>query len=1009
MTHMNDLSKLLVYFKPNYKMALSPVGFRVYYYFALDSGTLGIWIYEHHDLVNNKVEIADCENRIDRSISNEFVINYVKEVYKETFEHDLVEYENKFFARETKKKIDSFCHDMTSIMNSVINNDKNKLSLNNQVEVEYYFSYYNNSLYLSLKVGNSKYYTVKNIEKFFNAITNNEVITYGKNLSFFHTIENFKEEEQDILIFIKNTCKFLNYTNYKECIIPTDAIKTLFDKLEKRIVYFDNIPYIVRLSKLDVNVSIDENYLLHCSLKNVSLIPLQSCLLVLDNTQCVIDYVDSSYSELISFSNKYDGFNLKPVLKNFKENMYVYYHNHIEVADQIKDDFKVATLVIKAYFDYHLGVISVKPKYYKNDMLVEETQIIDYFDVLKHKSFNDYLTELGFVENCMKNQDQIYHFFTMDFTYLKTLCEVYLSESIANKQIVKFNAPSISVKRESTLMKILMQESTYTNEELYKIFKAIKQKKKYYILNNNIIIDLNNNQANDFCELVEELNLDEKELTKEFELPIYQSFKLRNFESNLSDDDFYEQMIKDIAEFKKAKYSLPSINAKLRPYQIEGFKWLKVLTKYNLGGILADDMGLGKTLEIITFLKSDNEQKPSLIVCPKSLIFNWYSEFEKFDKDTKVVQIYGNQAERKHIIDNIKENEKIIYITSYDSLRNDEDDYKVQFNYVILDEGQYIKNIYAKKTKTVKSIKGIHRFVLTGTPIENNVYDIWSLFDFIMPGYLPNIDDFKAKVSDETYLTKLSKKISPFILRRTKKEVLKDLPSKYEKIVTAELTKEQQKLYDAYILQAKDKLNEDNAMISILSFITRLRQICVDPHTFIDNYEGTSGKLETLYNLLDDYIENGHRVLIFSQFVKALDLISQKLNDKKISHYILTGETKALDRIKLTNDFNNNENIKVFLISLKAGGTGLNLVGADTVIHLDPWWNVSAENQATDRTHRIGQTSNVEVVKLICRDTIEQRVIELQNIKKDLIDKLISHSDSSITKLTKEDLEFILK
>ena len=279
-----------------------------------------------------------------------------------------------------------------------------------------------------------------------------------------------------------------------------------------------------------------------------------------------------------------------------------------------------------------------------------------------------------------------------------------------------------------------------------------------------------------------------------------------------------------------------------------------------------------------------------------------------------------------------------------------------------------------------------------------------------MPDYLPELSEFKtsANNNDETFLTNLSRKIAPFILRRSKKEVLTDLPNKYERVLTAELTLEQQKMYDAFVLKAKDTMiNEDNSIIAILSIITRLRQICVDPKTFIDDYDGGSGKIDILLDLIDEYMANNHKMLVFSQFVSAFEIIEKKLKNKKISYYKLTGETNAKERIDLANKFNNN-NVPVFLISLKAGGTGLNLIGADTIIHLDPWWNVAAENQATDRSHRIGQTKNVEVIKLICRNTIEQRVVELQNIKKDLIDKLISKDDSSITKLSKEDLAFIL-
>ena len=328
---------------------------------------------------------------------------------------------------------------------------------------------------------------------------------------------------------------------------------------------------------------------------------------------------------------------------------------------------------------------------------------------------------------------------------------------------------------------------------------------------------------------------------------------------------------------------------------------------------------------------------------------------------------------------------------------------------MVIDEAQYIKNIEALKTRKVKEIKANHKVALTGTPIENNLLDLWSIFDFIMPKYLDGITSFKSNCQQEEYINLISKKISPFILRRTKKEVLKDLPAKSERIISYEMSPEQRKLYDAICLKAKNELDETGKAFNVLHLLTRLRQICVSPSLFVETYKGTSGKIDGLLSLITEYIGSGHRILLFSQFVQALDLIENELQKINIEYFKLTGATTAEKRVQYMNEFNANDRVKIFLISLKAGGTGLNLIGADTIIHLDPWWNVASENQASDRAYRIGQTRNVEVIKLILENSIEERVIELQQIKKDLIDKVISDDDSSITNLSKEDIEFLLQ
>ena len=502
-------------------------------------------------------------------------------------------------------------------------------------------------------------------------------------------------------------------------------------------------------------------------------------------------------------------------------------------------------------------------------------------------------------------------------------------------------------------------------------------------------------------------------------LPIYDALKL----STYSENEFsvlYSKEIKDlfddIKHFKDEKLVLPDNMLKnLRNYQLDGVKWLHVLARHNLSGILADDMGLGKTLEMISLIASLKATKPVLIVSPKSLIYNWENEFRKWNPEANVFVLDGDKSSRNVVISNIDNSKGDIYVTSYDSLRNDVDLMtKYSFSLVVLDEAQSIANVYAKKTRAVKEIQSDHKFVLTGTPIQNSLLDLWSVFDFLMPGYLPSFKNFSAQygkltIDDQEMKKILMKKVAPFVLKRTKKEVLKDLPPKEEQVLTVNMSDKQRELYDAYIQRARNALNDpESNKIAILAEITRLREICVDPSMFIENFLDESAKLQVAVEQIKMAIENGHKVIAFSSFAKTLFHLKEMLGHEKIASYMIYGDTKAKDRIMMAEDFNTKEEVKVMLVSLKAGGTGLNLVGADIVIHLDPWWNLAAENQASDRAHRIGQKRSVTVIKMVCKNSIEERVIELQEKKKELT-SVISEGDEGITSINTEDLRFLLE
>lgn len=467
-----------------------------------------------------------------------------------------------------------------------------------------------------------------------------------------------------------------------------------------------------------------------------------------------------------------------------------------------------------------------------------------------------------------------------------------------------------------------------------------------------------------------------------------------------------------------------NINATLRGYQVEGVGWLERLRSMHLSGVLADDMGLGKTLQAITGItqfKKDHPGSLSIIVCPTSLVYNWKEEFTKFNHKIRTLPVDGTPNQRKKLLNDIKDFDVII--TSYSLLQKDIEFYKkISFGYCILDEAQAIKNRGTRNAKSVKMLRAKHRLILTGTPIENSLDELWSLFDFLMPGLLSSYDRFLEKyirnpnTKTGNNLDVLRRKISPFILRRMKKDVLNELPAVSEIIYRCHLSEVQQELYQSYAKSAREELSNlvkkegfEKVQIHVLATLTRLKQICCHPAIFAkENADpGDSSKYEMLIELLQTLMEGGHKTVIFSQYTRMLSIIRQDLEKRGIRFEYLDGSSK--NRLNIVKKFNEDETIPVFLVSLKAGGTGLNLVGADTVIHYDMWWNPAVENQATDRVHRIGQKNSVSSYKLVTSNTIEEKILELQNRKKGLVKKVISSDEEAISKLTWEEVLELLQ
>jgi SNF2 family DNA or RNA helicase len=469
---------------------------------------------------------------------------------------------------------------------------------------------------------------------------------------------------------------------------------------------------------------------------------------------------------------------------------------------------------------------------------------------------------------------------------------------------------------------------------------------------------------------------------------------------------------------------LGDLDGVLRGYQKQGVAWLRFLRENQFGGILADEMGLGKTLQTLAFLRYVRQTqpgtKPMLVICPTSLVFNWRSEAERFTPSLKLVSLHGpDRHQRFGEIPNAD-----LVITSYAVLRRDAEYYReLEFDTVVLDEAQHIKNRQTQNAQAVKAVKAAHRIVLTGTPLENSVFDLWSIFDFLMPGYLGAANDFKeryevpiARDRDVKAQARLGRRLRPFMLRRLKTEVAADLPAKLEQVSFCELSAEQRQAYQQIIeasrkeiLEAEGPAGLAKSRMLVLTTLLRLRQVCCDLRLLQLQEvkpETASGKLDLFGELLEEIIDGGHRVLVFSQFVTMLELLKEKLSAENIDFCYLDGSTT--DRAGVVQRFQSDSAIPVFLISLKAGGVGLNLTGADTVVHFDPWWNPAVESQATDRTHRIGQTKVVTSYKLIARDTVEEKILILQNRKKELIQATIGGDEDFAAALSWEEIQELL-
>ena len=950
---------------------------------------------------------------------------------------------------------DSFNEQITSKIFDIFNKiDKEKETRFVKEEVKFEIELIgnnNNSRYvdyldLNIKIGTDKLYSCKKnkLSKFLEAYKNKEIFEFGKNFTYDPNRNYFSKENTIIINYLVSlNDRSNNYYSSSELLVGQDIVK-YFLNLIKDYKYklngfhikksVNGFPLESNLSKKDNNYSLSFNINdgLFLITNDLEYVQVDSILYNLNAKEQVL-----LFSILV---NEINEFSIDKNNKDmFKNSLLPVVKNKIEISSDI-DDIKISKEVkVKLYFDLYYDKVIC------NLTLVYDDKEINYFDnssdVIRDSEYErkiiDELYSYHFkIENNKILLDDINDIGVFLDDYLIELTEkyeTYTSEKLKRIKIVKKNniRSTFSIGQDN-IMSYSFDLGNIKEDEIVNVLESLRSKKKYYRLKSGDILDLESDESlEELDRLQQDMNISKKDLENgSGVIPKYRAIYLDSIKDNnyhiIETNNLFDELISNFRKYKDSKISL---NKKdeilLREYQKDGVKWLYNIDKTGFGGVLADEMGLGKSIQTIYYIKEllkEDESYKFLIVAPTSLAYNWQAEFDKFGSELKYIPVIGMKTKRHEYFDKLDDYN--IFITTYGLLREDKEFYdKINFKTMVIDEAQNIKNPNTGVTKTVKSIKANTRIALTGTPIENSVNELWSIFDFIMPGFLADLDSFdkKYKIKDfdedaNLKLTSLNKLISPFILRRRKKDVIKDLPDKIENNIFVEMTKEQKKVYLAELERVNKEIEEAMATggiqkvrFLILGLLTKLRQICIDPRIVFDKYIGGSEKMNEFVNIVKDKVENGHKILVFTSFRTALELARKELSNNDITSYTIDGSVSSKKRMELVDKFNNDKT-NVFFIMLKAGGTGLNLTSADVVIHLDLWWNPQAENQATDRAHRIGQKNVVEVIKIVSTGTIEEKILDLQKKKKLLSDKVIDENmdEKAFSKLTEKDIKELL-
>lgn len=929
--------------------------------------------------------------------------------------------------------------------------------------------YYGERTRLNFKVGTPDHmYKLQSPEVFVTVVKRGEPVILGKYFNQVIDLENLDEDSRYWFDFMDETTAMYNtLTDQKHHYGSTDMYLIVEDVIADRVddaivsgreVYIDNrlnqrVNYKVDDRKLTADLTVElitDQPMLTMQLENL---PDKDLIRGHDryydfNGRDWVSYPNLNPSQISqAWIDNHDHYTFDPQDLNF------FYRQVLPkikatVDLTINEDPQIAQYILpdaKFTFKFDLGTDTIEgqalvqyqdQEYPLFEQLTEDSQR----DPAQEAPVKDALVQYFPIEAVRQGQlilpleedQQVVKFLNQGLKQLESFGEVQVTKPF-QRLIGQFDHKpnlTVGISLESGLLNLSVTGEEMDPDDIAQALRTYHERRPYFKLKSGDYMGLESSSLASVAQTLDDLGVDADQVAQgDLSLPAYQALALNQSlqgqgELAYQTDDHYAKLIQDFDQDQVGNFAVPQdLQATLRPYQLAGFQWLMTLHHYHFGGLLADEMGLGKTIQIITLLLAINhEQKlPSLVVAPASVVYNWEDEFHKFAPSLKVATLGGGKVERRKLLTDSDQYD--VYITSYDSLKRDIDLYdQLTFQVQIIDEAQTIKNARTIGAQTVKLITAQQRFALTGTPIENRLSELWSIFDYLMPGFLGSYQRFSQRFeepimlgNDEEKRTQLSQLISPFVLRRLKKDVLTSLPAKTEIVEYAEMSGAQLKLYRARAdqlikrIKTSDDTDFKGDKIEILAELTRLRQVCCDPHLVYDDYKGKSAKLTQTIALIKDQIENGHKILLFSQFTSMLEIIAQKLQKERIPTEMITGSVDKQERQRLVKQFNEQDDPAVFLISLKAGGTGINLTSADVVIHYDPWWNAAAQNQATDRAHRIGQEHPVTIYQMITKHTIEERIKELQDKKQSLADQVLSGDQMSTTSFNKDELLSILE
>lgn len=930
---------------------------------------------------------------------------------------------------------------------------------------------------VEFKIGNKKKYVLKSVVLFADTIRRREFMSYGKELEFYHTLDAFTPESRPIAEFLmqeaenrKQAGQLWNYYDKKS----NRYVNIHSGNMDNFLKAMGEMPFSVEMNGssremwqvsgesyqpvltirgqedgavLEVEplfYTYGGNYAYLWKDKMIYRMPMEKA----REIQPFWEYISNfRYEEFFVSQTELPAFcrELLPVLEHyyqvkrqqFQEKLYLPPEPEYEIYLDAPDKQTVTCEMFAVYEDVKYNVYE-KPRVMENrdelSELKQREQVRLWFQNVDPEKKRLILTG---------DDEKLYVLLTEGIEELSELGTVFVSDALKAIQVYPSPGVSVGVSLKGELLELTLSSEEMPLSELVEILSSYQRKRKFFRLKSGDFLSMEEDGLTVLSKIQEGMSISARQWEQgRVVLPKYRALYLdgelkeQNRFHAVKNRDF-KALVRNMKTVEDNDFEVPkSLEKVLREYQKQGFLWLKTLKANGFGGILADDMGLGKTLQVIAFLLSEWEeltqagqtviQKESLqeepaenyfalIVCPASLIYNWKNEIERFAPQLNAIAVTGTALEREERIQTAGKGD--ILITSYDLLKRDAAFYAdCFFGYEIIDEAQYIKNHNTKAAKAVKEIRAGFKAALTGTPIENRLSELWSIFDYLMPGFLYSYSRFREELEipvvvnqEEEACERLKKMIRPFVLRRLKKDVLKDLPAKLEEAVFARMEGEQEKLYAAHVQRMKLMLDEQtdaefaSQKIQILAELTRLRQLCCDPGLIYEDYRGESAKLLMCMDLIKNAVDGGHKILIFSQFTSMLSRLQEQLQKENIPYLSLTGATSKERRAELVETFQKGE-IPVFCISLKAGGTGLNLTAADIVIHYDPWWNVAVQNQATDRAHRIGQKNPVTVYKLIAQNTVEENILRLQEKKSELAEQLLGSEGFEGVKFTREEL-----